>query len=95
MPNENLKSVWAVCCPFLFGSIGAAVDLSLIQPRTVIVSFFIIMIGEGFRFWAVVAVTSTPGSNFTFKEKAFMGFAWSPKATVQAAVGSMVLDRAR
>jgi hypothetical protein len=53
------------------------------------------MIGEGFRFWAVVGVTSTPGTNFTFKEKAFMGFAWSPKATVQAAVGSMVLDRAR
>ena len=24
-----------------------------------------------------------------------MGFAWTPKATVQAAVGSMVLDRAR
>jgi len=53
------------------------------------------MIGEGFRFWAVVAVTSVPGTDFTFKEKAFMGFAWSPKATVQAAVGSMVLDRAR
>ena len=24
-----------------------------------------------------------------------MGFAWTPKATVQAAVGSMVLDRAK
>ena len=42
---------------------------------------------------AVVIVT-TPCGKFTFKERALMGFAWTPKATVQAAVGSMVLDRA-
>ena len=50
--------------------------------------------GEVARFFAVILVTACPRDKFTFKEQAFMGFGWTPKATVQAAVGSMVLDRA-
>lgn len=35
------------------------------------------------------------GQGFTIKERAFMGFAWIPKATVQAAIGGMVLTQAQ
>lgn len=34
------------------------------------------------------------GQGFTIKERAFMGFAWIPKATVQAAIGGAVLTQA-
>jgi len=34
------------------------------------------------------------GQGFTVKERAFMGFAWIPKATVQAAIGGVVLQLA-
>ena len=34
------------------------------------------------------------GSNFTVKEKIFISVAWLPKATVQAAIGSVALDTA-
>ena len=66
MPEEKLKSVWSVCCPFLFGSIGAAVDLSLIEPNTIFVSFVVVMLGEVARWCMVIIVTM--GKGFTFKE---------------------------
>ena len=66
MPEEKLKSVWQVCCPFLFGSIGAAVDLSLIEPNTIFVSFVVVMLGEVARWCMVIVVTM--GKGFTFKE---------------------------
>ena len=67
--------------PFLFGSIGAAVDLSLIEPSTIWVSFVVVMLGEFMRWFAVVVITFW-GGKFTIKEQMFMGFAWTPKATV-------------
>ena len=69
-------------------------NLGLIKMSQVWISFVVIMMGEVARWLAVVIVT-TPCGKFTFKERAFMGFAWTPKATVQAAVGSMVLDHVR
>ena len=66
--------------PFLFGSIGAAVDLSLIKPNYIVTSFIVVMLGECARWAAVVLITC--GGKFTMKERMFMGFAWTPKATV-------------
>ena len=57
MPGELLKSVWLVCMPFLFGSIGAAVDLSLIEPSSIVTSFIVVMSGEVARWCMVVLVT--------------------------------------
>lgn len=34
-------------------------------------------------------------AGFNIKEKIFISFAWLPKATVQAAIGSVALDTAR
>ncbi len=52
--------------PFLFGSIGAAVDLSLIEPSTIWVSFVVVMLGEVMRWAAVVVITWR--KPFTIKE---------------------------
>jgi hypothetical protein len=35
---------------------------------------------------------SVYGTNLNFKEKAFVAIAWIPKATVQAALGEVVLS---
>ena len=61
-----LKTTWKCCKPFLFGSIGAAVDLSLIKLSYIGMSFVVIMMGEVARFFAVILVTCKRG--FTFKE---------------------------
>ena len=37
----------------------------------------------------------TAGQGFTTKERGFFAFSWIPKATVQAAIGGIVLDNAR
>ena len=37
----------------------------------------------------------TYGQGFTLKERGFFAFSWIPKATVQAAIGGIVLDNAR
>ena len=57
IPEDELKSVWKVCMPFLFGSIGAAVNLSLIEPSTIWVSCVVVILGEFMRWAAVVLIT--------------------------------------
>jgi NhaP-type Na+/H+ or K+/H+ antiporter len=52
----------------------------------------VIVCGVAARWIATFMVGA--GQNFTTKERAFMGFAWIPKATVQAAIGGVVLSEA-
>jgi len=50
----------------------------------------VIFIGLTLR-W-IGTFTCLIGQGFTTKERAFFAFAWVPKATVQAAIGGIVLD---
>jgi hypothetical protein len=52
----------------------------------------VILLGLVFRWIGTVLAASEP--KFVFKEKAFLGFAWIPKATVQAAIGGIILNKA-
>ena len=45
------------------------------------------------RWLGTFIVTGGPG--LTIKERAFFAFSWIPKATVQAAIGGIILDTAR
>ena len=56
-PDEDLMAVWKIGKPFLFGSIGAAVDISVIKFSYVISSFLIIVGGEIARFISVILCT--------------------------------------
>jgi hypothetical protein len=47
------------------------------------------------RWFATFFATWTPSGKFTTKERMLMGFAWIPKATVQAAIGGIVLFKAK
>ena len=74
------------------GLIGAAVDISVVDLE-------VLGIGAGALFAGLVvrciaAFLCMLGTGFELSEQAFIALAWLPKATVQAAIGSIALDTA-
>ena len=76
----------------LFGTVGAAVMFNKIESSIIGKGLIVIFCGVLARWVATFSVGY--GKGFTLKESAFMGFAWIPKATVQAAIGGVVLSEA-
>ena len=89
----TLARFWAVAQPFLFGLIGAAVALSVIEPGYIWSGLIILGVGLAVRL--SVGFLSVAGGGFTTNERLFVALAWIPKATVQAAIGGLALDLAR
>ncbi|WAR11083.1 SL9B2-like protein [Mya arenaria] len=75
---------WLIMQHFLFGLIGAAVDISHIQSQTAAI---------GLVMRSLVSSTVTMGTGFNRKERVFVTLTWLAKATVQAAIGGLALDR--
>ena len=71
---------------------GAAVQFSKIEPSVIGYGFAVIIIGVTCRWFGTVIAAFE--SKYNCKERAFMAFAWIPKATVQAALGAMTLAEA-
>jgi hypothetical protein len=92
-PDAYLGFVWTCMSPLLFGSIGAAIDFSELDFSYVPLSITIIIVGGIFRMAATYLVVWQ--KRFTIKERLVIWVGWIPKATVQAAIGGIVLDRAR
>ncbi|OWK55301.1 Mitochondrial sodium/hydrogen exchanger 9B2 [Lonchura striata] len=91
---EKIVAVaWDIFQPFLFGLIGAEVSITSLRPETVGLCVAILGIALVVRIIATFLMVSFAG--FNFKEKIFVSLAWIPKATVQAAIGSLALDTAR
>ncbi|XP_063012498.1 sodium/hydrogen exchanger 9B2-like isoform X2 [Melospiza melodia melodia] len=91
---EKIVAVaWNIFQPFLFGLIGAEVSITSLRPETVGLCVAILGIALVVRIIATFLMVSFAG--FNFKEKVFVSLAWIPKATVQAAIGSLALDTAR
>ena len=86
--SKDLKGVWAFGEIFLFVFIGAIVDVSLAISAGP-VGLLIISIGILGRVAGVYV--STIGSVLNKRERLFCGIAYFPKATVQAAMGSIPL----
>lgn len=78
--------------PALFMLIGAQVDLSVISLGVVgeaLVVLAVAVVGRVLITYSIM--TLEPG--LQLYERMFIALAWLPKATVQAALGSVVLDR--
>ena len=88
-PEEELGTFWMFCQPFLFGTVGAAVQFEKIQGSTIGFSLICILISVSCR-W-IGTIIAAFEKKYTCKERMFMAFAWIPKATVQAALGAMTL----
>lgn len=88
------SKLWNVIfLPTLFALIGNEVDFNGIDLKIIGLGFASICIGLVFR--VIATYFSVTCSSFNLKEKLFLTAAWIPKATVQAAVGSIALDMAR
>ncbi len=79
--------------PLLFGSVGAAIRITEVQLMHILKGLAIFLFGVFFRFIATFLVGFA--KKYTWKEKLFCAFAWLPKATVQAAIGGIILDQVR
>jgi NhaP-type Na+/H+ or K+/H+ antiporter len=90
-PEHELQKFWVFCQPFLFGTVGAAVLFDDVDSSVLGRGLLLIFCGVTMRWFATFFVTWTPSGYFTKKERMLMAFAWIPKATVQAAIGGIVL----
>ena len=92
--EKTLAATWdLVAKPLLFVLIGSDVELSNLTGEVVGYGTIILLVGLIVRLPSVVLVTH--GSSLTLYERLFVAIAWLPKATVQAALGSIALDRVR
>ncbi|XP_050417679.1 sodium/hydrogen exchanger 9B2 [Patella vulgata] len=85
--------LWQIFQPLLFGLIGAEVDITKVKVDLIGAGIGVLFIGLSVR--VVVSFLVMYGTDLNLREKLFVPFAWLPKATVQAAVGSVALDTAR
>uniref|UniRef100_A0AAY4C4C1 Cation/H+ exchanger transmembrane domain-containing protein n=1 Tax=Denticeps clupeoides TaxID=299321 RepID=A0AAY4C4C1_9TELE len=88
-----LKRAWDIFQPLLFGLIGAEISITTLQGHTVGLGVAALLIGLAVRVLFTFIMVLRAG--FSLKEKIFIALAWIPKATVQAAIGSVALDMAR
>ena len=88
------SKIWIVIfLPILFSLIGNEVNFNGMDLKVVGLGFACICVALAIRFLATLLSVSF--TSFDIKEKLFLCVAWVPKATVQAAVGSIALDLAR
>ncbi|XP_053559477.1 sodium/hydrogen exchanger 9B2 [Bombina bombina] len=91
---EDIVAVgWDIFQPMLFGLIGAEISVSSLNPGTVGLCVATLSIALVVRICVTFLMVCWAG--FRMKEKIFISLAWIPKATVQAAIGSVALDAAR
>ncbi|EDV24216.1 uncharacterized protein TRIADDRAFT_57482 [Trichoplax adhaerens] len=91
--EHSIDILWQLFQPILFGLIGAEVDINFLTGSIIGGSFAVLSAGLAIR--VVVTYIGVSHNDLAWKEKLFVAIAWLPKATVQAAIGSIALDTAR
>ncbi|XP_061441504.1 sodium/hydrogen exchanger 9B2 [Rhineura floridana] len=91
--EEIVAGAWEIFQPFLFGLIGAEISIASLGLETV--GLCVATLGAALIARIVATFLLVCYAGFDLKEKIFISLAWIPKATVQAAVGSVALDTAR
>uniref|UniRef100_A0A8C6HD04 Solute carrier family 9, subfamily B (NHA2, cation proton antiporter 2), member 2 n=1 Tax=Mus spicilegus TaxID=10103 RepID=A0A8C6HD04_MUSSI len=91
--EKIIAVTWDVFQPLLFGLIGA--EVSIVSLRAETVGLCVATLGIAVLIRILTTFLMVCFAGFNIKEKIFISFAWLPKATVQAAIGSVALDTAR
>lgn len=86
--SSKFNKIWVFAELMLFVLIGAEVNIQL-ALESGLVGIIIIAIGLTFR--SIGVFISLAGTNFSFRERGFCVLAYTPKATVQAAIGAIPL----
>ena len=92
-PEKHLEVLWMVLMPFLFGSVGAAIKLEEMKLSYLGIGLGCFSFGLVMRWIASFLIGYV--KKYNLKEKLFAACAWMPKATVQAAIGGLILDNVR
>ncbi len=87
--SEKFGKLWIAAEVILFVLVGAAVDVRYTLEAG---TFALLMIFIALAFRAVGVVVCMAGTKLTAKERLFCIIAYLPKATVQAAIGSVPLS---
>lgn len=87
--SSGLKEIWNLVQYALFGLIGAAIDLEPLA-QVGLLAIVVIVLGQLGR--ASGSLLATSGHRFSMKERLGGAVCYVPKATIQAAFGSMALD---
>ncbi|XP_042891567.1 sodium/hydrogen exchanger 9B2-like isoform X1 [Penaeus japonicus] len=88
--GKYYRFLWEIFQPMLFCLIGAEINVMAIEPSTVGWGLLALVIGLTLR--VATSFVVVMGASFTVWERLFIAIAWLPKATVQAAIGSLALD---
>eukprot|EP00434_Breviolum_minutum_P023360 symbB.v1.2.020607.t1/scaffold1743.1/size123518/8 len=92
--SASIADIWTrLAQPLLFSLVGASIVVTALEPETLGAGLLILFIGGLVRATAVMIALS--GRSMRYQEKFFTAIAWTPKATVQAAIGGLALDEAR
>lgn len=92
-PVEYVMGVlWTIFQPLLFGLIGAEVSVADLDKNLIGSGLATLAIGLVIR--CAVTFVVVLGNNLNLKERLFCVLSWLPKATVQAAIGSLSWDTA-
>jgi len=91
--TKVFTKMWIVLEPLIFGLIGTEIQIDKIDPETLGWGILVLVTALIFRMVGTVFAVSC--GNLNMKEKIFLAFAWMPKATVQAALGPIFLERAK
>jgi len=89
--SKTFKRMWIILEPVIFALIGTEIQVDKINPETLGKSIAVLVIALVIRMIGTYFAVS--GGDLNMKEKIFMAFAWMPKATVQAALGPIFLDK--
>jgi hypothetical protein len=92
-PNNEMKIVTLIIHPTHFGYVGCQLLFANMYPSLVARSFAVILIPVLLR--GLMAFIVTPSNKFTIKQRLFIGICWLPKATVQATISGLFLQKAK
>ncbi|KAM9330488.1 LOW QUALITY PROTEIN: sodium/hydrogen exchanger 9B2-like [Gastrophryne carolinensis] len=91
--DDVISIGWDIFQPLLFGLIGLEISIASLNPGTL--GLCVATVGIALIVWIVATFLLVSCKGFNLKERIFISLAWIPKATVQAAIGSVALDLAR
>merc|ERR1719270_2223327 len=89
----TLASLWFVFQSLLFSFIGTEIRVDALDLATVGWGVLVLLLGLSLRL--VTSYLAVMGGGLTTSEQLFVALAWLPKATVQAAIGPLALDKAK
>nr|XP_033712718.1 sodium/hydrogen exchanger 9B1 isoform X6 [Tursiops truncatus] len=91
--QKIIQTAWNIFQPLLFGLVGAEVSVTSLKSNAIGICVVTLSLALLVRISFTFVLMSFAG--FNFKEKIFIALSWMPKATVQAVLGPLALERAR